>query len=656
MRYRIVAFAISVSGLLAACTLPASLPFLRPTPVPTPSPAATETTVLVEPSPWVHLTHVGDIHALATQGDYLWAATDGGVIRWDTLEGTYVKYTRSDGLHRNTVTDIAIDGEGNIWFGTEDPGESTYILYGLPAVSKFDGRNWATYGTLRDAVEVEYDAIRTTVNENDLWLVDGEGRVWITFSLGVQAFDGAGWTIYEPPDTLVEQEATALAMDASGRIWIASRFAYGQTGGVSVFDGQGWKQYRIDDGLASSFVSDIAADEGGNVWFATDSGISRFDGERWTSYGMTDGLAGDIVHRMAVDPQGQAWIVADGGVSVFDGQSWRRLGVADGLSNELVHAIAFDSLGKAWFGTWGGAIDSFDGEEWARYVIEDELPDYSVNAITVDMQGRVWLGTSGPDPVVFERENWQVYEAGEAPSVGVIYAMASDANGNIWFHTSQGVNRLSPEGSWTTYETLQQAVEENYEAVSSTVGHTRMWVKEGAGGVWVGANRYDGQSWISYKEQEVLSEAEVTAVAIDGQGRIWFGTRDRGAVVLDGEAWSSHDQENSLLTDNWVKDILIDDEDRVWIATPEGLNVLTGRWWQIFTSEDGLINNNVLTMAVDKEGHVWLGTKGGVSHFDGESWDNYGILDVEDIAVDNEGNVWIGTLFDGLLLYMAEAG
>jgi ligand-binding sensor domain-containing protein len=182
-----------------------------------------------------------------------------------------------------------------------------------------------------------------------------------------------------------------------------------------------------------------------------------------------------------------------------------------------------------------------------------------------------------------------------------------------------------------------------------------MWTIDDAHGVWVGANRYDDQGWVTYEQQEALSQTEVTAVAIDGQGRFWFGTRDRGLVVLDGDTWSSYDQEDSSLSDNWVKDILIDHEDRVWVATPAGLNVITGQWWQLFTTQAGLINDNVLTLALDNEDRVWLGTKAGVSRFDGENWENYAVLDVEDIAVDDDGNVWIGTLFDGLLIHVSES-
>ena len=656
MKRLIVTLGLFMGALLVACSLPGPFALLRPTPAPVPSPTTPEQPEMSESSPWVNLTHVGDIHALAAQQDYLWAATDGGVIRWDIVNGTHKKYTSSDGLHRNSVTGIAIDGEGNVWFGTDDPGESSRILYGLPAVSKFDGQTWTTYGSARQAVEAEYDSIRGTVNENDLWLVDSDGRVWVTFSLGVQAFDGAKWTIYEPPNTLVEQEATAMGMDSAGQVWIASRFAYGRTGGVSVFDGQDWKQHRSEDGLGSPFVSDIAADTAGNVWFATDHGVSRFDGEHWATYGTSDGLAGAIVHQLVVDPLDRVWIAAEGGVSVYDGEHWQTFTAADGMSTDLVHAITIDSAGTAWLGGWGGAIDSFDGDLWTTYVTEDELPGYSVNAITFDEQGQVWLGTSGPDPVVYDGDQWRTFPAGEALPAGIIYAMAGDAGGNVWFHTSQGTHKLSLEdGTWTTYDSLKEAVEENYDAVLTTIGDTRMWTIDDARGVWVGANRYDDQGWVTYEQQEALSQTEVTAVAIDGQGRFWFGTRDRGLVVLDGDTWSSYDQEDSSLSDNWVKDILIDHEDRVWVATPAGLNVITGQWWQLFTTQAGLINDNVLTLALDNEDRVWLGTKAGVSRFDGENWENYAVLDVEDIAVDDDGNVWIGTLFDGLLIHVSES-
>ena len=39
---------------------------------------------------WEIHTHTGAIHGLIREGDYLWAAASGGVIRWNLQDSTYV--------------------------------------------------------------------------------------------------------------------------------------------------------------------------------------------------------------------------------------------------------------------------------------------------------------------------------------------------------------------------------------------------------------------------------------------------------------------------------------------------------------------------------------------------------------------------------------
>jgi len=47
---------------------------------------------------WTNYTNGNYVNDLAFEGNYLWAATEGGVVRWDVRDGSYRKYTRSDGL------------------------------------------------------------------------------------------------------------------------------------------------------------------------------------------------------------------------------------------------------------------------------------------------------------------------------------------------------------------------------------------------------------------------------------------------------------------------------------------------------------------------------------------------------------------------------
>jgi len=67
---------------------------------------------------WINYTNGNEVNALAVEGDYVWAGTTGGVVRWNRTDGSYVKYTTADGLAHNEVEAIAVDGAGHLWFGT----------------------------------------------------------------------------------------------------------------------------------------------------------------------------------------------------------------------------------------------------------------------------------------------------------------------------------------------------------------------------------------------------------------------------------------------------------------------------------------------------------------------------------------------------------
>jgi len=634
---------------------PTSSVWPSPSPFSSPEPPAASPTpqisVLGAPGSWVNLTRVEEIHAMVPEGNHLWAATNGGVVRWDISDGSYIKYTRADGLHQNKVTAMAMDAQGNKWFGTDDRTEIGYTEYGRPAVSRFDGQSWTTYGTLKAAVEAGYEAIQSTIGESGLWLVDSKGQVWIIHYPGVQVYDGEQWVTYTSPDALVEYNPTAMAMDAWGRVWIGSVYEFGHRQGVSVFDGNKWVQYRPEDGLIDAPINDITADEEGNVWLATGFGVSRFNGWQWLNYGVEDGLSSTI-NSIGVDASGRVWAATREGVSMFDGENWSTYGLADGFSRESVQALAFDETGRGWFGSYGGHVDSFDGHAWRAYVTEDEIGDSSVGTLATDARGRVWLG-NGETLTVFDGRGWTQYTSKDGYPVMPPWGLAADAMGNLWIYGYQGVIKRAEDGSWTVYGSLEEAVEKNYDQILTTLGSTKMWLVEPGGAIWVNGRRYDGAKWTSYEDVLAGYLNPATVGAVDGRGRVWFGSQFEGVAVLDGRDWVTYDADNSSLAHDWIREILVDDEGRVWIATFSGLYAVEGDEWQVFTSDGGLIDDNVLCLAFDHQGRLWVGTVAGISILDGSDWESYPVMDVQDIVVDEHGNVWAGTLFDGVLIHIA---
>ena len=292
---------------------------------------------------------------------------------YQTEEGTWTTYnTSNSGLANNYVSAIAIDEEGNKWFGTNG------------GVSKFDGTNWTTYDTSNSGL---------ANNNVSAIAIDEEGNIWFgTYGGGVSKFDGTDWTTYDASNSgLVSNAICAIAIDNSGDVWIGTHWA-----GVSKFDGTSWTTYDTSNsGLASNYVSAIAISNADVKWFGGCIGtewsgfdsdcdyaaVSRFDGG-WTTYIQgTSGLCCERINAIGIDQRSQKWFGArSGGVRKFDGINWTSY---SGLTHNRVYAITVDNEGNKWFGTHGG-VSNYDTSPTTESVTL--APPSPVKAETVEFE------------------------------------------------------------------------------------------------------------------------------------------------------------------------------------------------------------------------------------------------------------------------------
>jgi ligand-binding sensor domain-containing protein len=95
-------------------------------------------------SEWLDYTDGSDIRAIASEGNFIWVATSGGLVRINSINNETKFYNKANsGLPNNNITSVAIDKFGNKWIGTEG--------YGLV---KFDGNNWIVYNTANSSLPI----------------------------------------------------------------------------------------------------------------------------------------------------------------------------------------------------------------------------------------------------------------------------------------------------------------------------------------------------------------------------------------------------------------------------------------------------------------------------------------------------------------------
>jgi hypothetical protein len=131
------------------------------------------------------------------------------------------------------------------------------------------------------------------------------------------------------------------------------------------------------------------------------------------------------------------------------------------------------------------------------------------------------------------------------------------------------------------------------------------------------------------------------------------------SLFAKGEEWIVYNTTNSILPDNQVHAIAIDNNDVQWIATASGLVRFDGAQWMLYTAGTGSLPSSFITALATNNGTVWVGTDKGLAKYDGTAWTVYdstaiqGNLVVSRIFCDMAtGIVWAGTE-KGLLKYEA---
>jgi hypothetical protein len=144
-----------------------------------------------------------------------YGCTGGGVSKFDGA--TWTTYNTASGLASNYVQCIAIDSAGVKWFGgcvghAWSPGK---FGCDTAAVSRFDGSTWTTY------IAGHSGLVGSQVNAI---AIDWQGNKWFgTVWGGVSRFDGATWTTYNTSNSeLANDYVNATITDNEWNIWFGT--------------------------------------------------------------------------------------------------------------------------------------------------------------------------------------------------------------------------------------------------------------------------------------------------------------------------------------------------------------------------------------------------------------------------------------------------
>ncbi len=374
----------------------------------------------------------------------------------------------------------------------------------------------------------------------------------------------------------------------------------------------------------------------------------------------------------------------------------------------LVKDIALGTDGSLWMVPATG-ITRYQPEtgKWDQFTERDGLMGTTYNAVAVDMGGGVYVG--GPTGVEYRSPDGQWSSVWVAWSDwDEVLAVGVDAYGGLWFSTRYdlfgtfvildkvpaGARAQGPFARGRTPAAGNQRTlgEDALRFESAGFGASSMDF-DLDGNCWFGTefgaasySLMDG-FWNYYYESPVPPFPE--DVAIDADGSVWF-TSDYGTIRKcpggdwipskpappggqtmgigdgdcdSGEPWIFYSSETGLINDE-VHSLMVDGNGDRYFGTSGGISRYSadGAWFS-YTTENGLASNDVISMSPGGEGNLWFGTRdGGLSEFQFEAgtFQNYLLgsdgpadSDILDVYVAPNGDKWFGTAY-GVSRYSAD--
>lgn len=332
---------------------------------------------------------------------------------------------------------VLLDGvEGNLWIGTEGGGLYRARKQAITVYSQKDG--------LRD---------------HNIYPIceDSTGAIWIGAWPGsLSRFKDGKFTNYTPRQGLGE-EVTALYVDRTGHLWVA-------TGkGLQMLQGGRFAIVQTTKPLFNLLreISVIYQDHAGALWLGGGTGLGRYRDGVTQFYSRRDGLEAGEIKVILEDRTGRLWIGGYGGLTSFKAGTFKNYTERDGLPSNTVRALYEDNDGVLWIGTYDGGLGRFEDGKFTRYTTREGLFNYGVFQILEDARGYLWMSCNHGIYRVRKQE-LNDFAAGKR---GVITSVAygkSDGmlnvecnggrwpagikaeDGRLWFPTQDGVAVVDP--------------------------------------------------------------------------------------------------------------------------------------------------------------------------------------------------------------------
>lgn len=565
---------------------------------------------------------------------FIWMGTRYGLNRYDGTGFRQYHAIKGDStsLPENYILSLLCDSKGNFWVGTQ-AGLSIYQ-------PKADHFRKAPPLPNPNAIALNSVTIHSIFE-------DRKGRIWIGTNHGLAVFDLDHPTLYR--SLFNSFQVRTIFEDNRGNIWV------GTSTGLLKVDTESepfpFKHYQNKSITNDLSVTALQQAPDGKIWLATQhQGVFLFDplNERFQSLSFKEGLPSNSVRKIISDQKGRFWIGTLEGIYLVDPLTLKGSilkndpGNRYSLSQNSVHSIYRDKTGSIWVGTYFGGVniaysDNQPFQNFQAGNLPNSLSNNVVSSFQQDAEKNYWIGTEGGGLNYYDAQAGRFthfkHQPDQPRSLGsnLVKSVYRDKNHRLWIGThGGGINLYQP----STRDFLHF-----FHDVSNPQRFTTEFLdfeEDPWGRLWIAKNT--GLLITRFAENKLEDETEnvlvtplnshIKSILQGRNNRIWIGSVNGLYLALpDKEGKYRLQNLKAIKNPEWLKEnincLFEDSKGRLWIGKNyQGLlryRPDSGVLDRI-TTQEGLPNNNILSIQEDLYGHIWVSTANGLVRIDPDSF------------------------------------
>ena len=317
--------------------------------------------------------------------------------------------------------------------------------------------------------------------------------------------------------------------------------------------GQTFTNYTTAEGLVDNNVLCATKQDNGVMWFGTQNGISKFDGINWTNITTTTdtALISNTITAIKIMSNGDLWVGTDFGVCKYSNSIWTSFTTADGLGDNRVKYITESSDGRIWIGEYDG-LSIYDGANFTTYNMSDGIPFGGIQYISFDSNLDAWMGSGFGGLIQFDGNNFTIYNSNDGLLNNIVNSIAIDNQNKKWVGTSSGLSVFNNQNL------LQKNYTQMYllpppDTLNPVMGlgfdsRNLLWV-----GIYIdyllngGIAMYNGYSWVDFNASDGLIGPVITDLIIDNQDQVWVTTSSGISKITDVPAHINNTVNDDLI-------------------------------------------------------------------------------------------------------------